>query len=128
MKNMKVSTKLYILVSALFLVIGIIGINGENDLKAVNGSLETVFKDRVLCLKQLKVISDMYLINIRGTTQKIKDGGVDFKTSKKKIIRAQKEIKSNWVAYLATDATPEEKKLSAQTEELMHNSDESLES
>jgi len=128
MKNLKVSTKLYILVGVLFLIIGIIGINGENNLKEVNGSLETVFKDRVLCLKQLKVVSDMYLINIKAVNKQMEEGTLDFKKGKRKIIRAQKEIKSNWLAYAATGATTEEKRITAETDELMHNTDESLES
>lgn len=128
LQNIKVSAKLYILVGVLFLTIGTIGINGQLNLKEVNGSLQTVFEDRIVCLKQLKAVSDMYLINIKGVTQQINDGSINFKTGKKRIAKAQKEIKTNWAAYVATGAIPEEKKLSAQTTELMASTDESLES
>ncbi|QEC76448.1 HAMP domain-containing methyl-accepting chemotaxis protein [Mucilaginibacter ginsenosidivorax] len=127
LQNIKVSAKLYILVGVLFLTIGAVGVTGQLNLKDVNASLQTVFEDRVVCLKQLKVVSDMYLINIKGVTQQINDGSINFKTGKKRISKAQKEIKANWAAYVATGAIPEEKQLSAQTAELMSNADESLE-
>ena len=126
--NIKISTKLFVMVFLTSCTLVVIGIYGLNNLRAVNGSLETVYKDRVVCLKELKVVSDMYAINIVDATQKMRNGNIDFKTGKGKIIRAQEEIKTNWKAYIATYAIPEEKKLAVQTGELMRNSDESLES
>jgi len=128
MNNIKISTKLFVMVFLTSFTLVAIGLYGLSNLSNVNGSLETVFRDRVLCLKQLTLIDEMYAINIEGVTQKMKDGVIDLKAGKRKIIRAQEEINNNWKAYTATYATPEEKKLSAQTEELMRNSDESLES
>ncbi|HEY9195645.1 MAG TPA: MCP four helix bundle domain-containing protein, partial [Mucilaginibacter sp.] len=105
----------------------VIGLYGLGNLNTLNTSLKTVYEDRVVCLKQLKIVSDMYNINIVDATQKMRNGNMDFKTGKRTIINAQEEIKSHWKAYTATFATPEEKKISDQTEELMRNSDESIE-
>ncbi len=126
-KNLKVSTKLYILVGVLFLIIGVVGINGDRNLKAVNASLETVYKDRVVCLKQLKVISDMYAVNIVASTQKMDNGIIDWETCRKNIKKAKQEIETNWKAYTATYLTPEEKELANTARVSMDIADESIE-
>jgi methyl-accepting chemotaxis protein len=127
MNNIKISTKLFVMVFLTSFTLVAIGLYGLSNLSNVNASLETVFKDRVICLKQLTVVADMYTINIEGVTEKMKDGNIDFKTGKRKIMKAQEEINNNWKAYLTTYITPEEKKLSVQAEEAMRNADESLE-
>ena len=58
-KNMNISTKLYVLVALTSFVILAIGLYGLNNLDTVNNSLESVYKDRVIPLKQLKVVSDI---------------------------------------------------------------------
>ena len=126
--NIKISTKLFAMVFLTSFTLVVIGLYGLSNLSAVNDSLKTVHKDRIVCLKQLKVVSDMYAINILNAAQRMQNGSVDFKTGKMKIIRAQEEIKNTWKAYIATYATSEEKKLTAQAEGLMRNLDESLES
>lgn len=128
MNNIKISTKLFVMVFLTSFTLVAIGLYGLSNLSNVNESLETVFKDRVVCLKQLSTISDRYTLDIEDVAQKIKDGVVNFKTGKRKIIRAQEEIKNNWKAYIATNLTPEERKMAVQTEELMRNSDETIES
>lgn len=109
------------------IILVVIGLYGLSNLSSVNASLETVYKDRVVCLKQLKVISDSYAVNIVDATQKMRNGTIDFKTGKRNIIRAQEEIKTTWKAYLATYLVPEEKKLADQAEILMRNADEPIE-
>ena len=126
MNNIKISTKLFVMVFLTSFGLMVIGFYGLRNLSTVNASLETVYKDRVLCLKQLKIVSDGYNIDIVDATQKMRNGTIDFKAGKRSIIKAQEEIKSNWKAYVATYAVADEKKIAAQTEELMGNSDEAI--
>lgn len=126
MKDMKISTKLYILVFLTSFIILAIGIYGLNNLNTVNNSLESVYKDRVIPLKQLKVISDMYAIDIVNATHKMRNGNIDFKEGKRNIKKAKAAIESNWNIYLSSDIDPEEKKIADQIQELMKNSEESI--
>ncbi|MEP7231136.1 MAG: methyl-accepting chemotaxis protein [Ginsengibacter sp.] len=123
---MKISTKLYILVFLTSFIILAIGIYGLSNLNTVNNSLESVYKDRVIPLKQLKVISDMYSMDIVDATHKIRNGNIDFKEGKRNIKKAKSEIESNWKVYLASDIDPEEKKVADEIQELMKNSDEAV--
>ncbi|MEP7250911.1 MAG: methyl-accepting chemotaxis protein [Ginsengibacter sp.] len=123
---MKISTKLYILVFLTSFTILAIGIYGLSNLNTVNNSLESVYKDRVIPLKQLKVISDMYAVDIVNATHKMRDGNIDFKEGKRMIKKAKTEIESNWRIYLTSDIDLEEKKVADQIQELMKNSDEAI--
>ena len=109
MDNIKVSSKLYILVTVLLLIIGVISINYDQELKTVNSSIETVYKDRVLPLTQLKIVSDMYAVNIVDATHKMRNGNFDWQTGRKSVKKAKEDIKVNWKSYLSTYLTPDEK-------------------
>lgn len=124
--NIKISTKLFFLIFLTSCIILITGIYGISNLKTINTSLETVYKDRVVPLKELKVISDMYAVNIVDATHKMRNGNIDFRTGKRNINKAKSEIENNWSRYLLTYIDPEEKKVADQVHEFMKNADESL--
>lgn len=128
MKNIKISTKLLILVIVMFVIIGTIGIYGERNLKIVNTSVETLYKDRVIPLKQLKDISDMYAVDIVDATHKMRNGNTSWETGRRNIKKANEKIEADWKAYLATYLTAEEKDLANQVKQLMDASNESIES
>ena len=127
MDNIKVSSKLYILVTVLLLIIGVISINYDQELKTVNSSIETVYKDRVLPLTQLKIVSDMYAVNIVDATHKMRNGNFDWQTGRKSVKKAKEDIKVNWKSYLSTYLTPDEKLVADELQKLMDASDESIE-
>jgi methyl-accepting chemotaxis protein len=125
--NLKVSTKLYILVGSLFLIIGGIVLGGNSKLKEVNASVKTIYVDRVVPLQQLKAVSDMYAVNIVDAAHKIRGGSITWESGKQRIHRAKMAIETNWKAYLLTECTAEEKELANRVEQLMSSSDESVE-
>ena len=126
MKNLKVSTKLLILVTVMSVIIGAIGIYGERNLNDVNNSVEKVYKESVLPLKQLKLISDMYAVNIVDATHKMRNGNTDWETGKRNINKAKEEIDASWKAYTSTYMEAEEKDLVRDVKQLMDISNESL--
>lgn len=128
MKNLKVSTKLLILVIIMSLIIGAIGIYGERNLNDVNNSVETVYKESVIPLTQLKIISDMYAIEIVNATHKMRNGNTSWETGRKSIKKAQEQIAANWKAYTTTYWDSEEKDLVIEVKQLMDNANESIES
>src|SRR5215210_1444608 len=101
--NIKISTKLFFLVFITSCIIVITGIYGISNLNTVNSSLETVYKDRVIPLKQLKIISDMYAVDIVDATHKMRNGNIDFRTGKRNIKKAKEAIEKNWSIYLLSD-------------------------
>jgi len=128
MKTLKVSTKLLILVTVMSVLIGVIGIYGERNLNMVNTSVETVFKESVIPLKQLKVISDMYAVNIVDAAHKVRNGNISWEAGKRNISKAKEEIDANWKAYTTTYMETGEEGLAGQVKQLMDISNESIES
>jgi methyl-accepting chemotaxis protein len=128
MKNLKVSTKLIILVVVMSVIIGAIGIYGEHNLNTVNNSVETVYKESVLPLEQLKAISDMYAINIVDATHKVRNGNTSWEEGEKNIKMAREKINLNWKEYTTTYMEDEERDLANEVKQLMDILNESLES
>ena len=128
MKNLKVSTKLLILVIVMSVIIAITGIYGERNLNMVNTSVETVYKESVFPLKELKPISVMYAINIVDAAHKIRIGNINWETGKRNINKAKEEIDFNWKDFTSTYMVAEEAALANEVKQLMNISNESIES
>ena len=126
MKNIKISTKLYALVLLTSLVILTIGFYGLNNMDTINDTLETVYKDRVVPLKQLKVVSEMYAVDIVDATHKMRNGNISFKEGRKDVKKAKETIDANWKIYLDSNLDTEEKKVANEISELMKNAEESI--
>ncbi len=99
MQFSSIKTRL-ILFSALLIVL--LGVSGGWSLYAlgrVNASMETVYKDRVVPLKQLKQVSDAYAVNIVDTTHKVRAGSVDVATGLRLLDEAERSITKYWGDY-----------------------------
>ena len=128
MKNLKVSTKLLILVIIMSAIIGIIGIYGERNLNNVNNSVETVYKESVIPLTQLKTISDLYAVDIVNAAHKMRNGNINWEAGRKNIKKAKEGIAENWKEYTATEWLGREKELGNDIGQLMDDANESVES
>jgi methyl-accepting chemotaxis protein len=123
LNNLKVGTKLYSLIGFLSALLIFIGILGLHSAKLSNDGLDTVYKDRVVPLKDLKVIADMYAVNIVDTSHKVRNGNLKWEEGRKNVDEAVKTIAEKWKAYLATTLVAEEKKLVEEVKPLMKNAD-----
>ena len=124
--NLKVGTKLYTLIiflSCLSIAIGALGLHSS---KLSNDGLDTVYKDRVVPLKDLKVIADMYAVNIVDTSHKVRNGNLKWDEGKKNVDEAVKTISERWKAYLATTLVAEETKLVEEIKPLMKSADSAV--
>jgi methyl-accepting chemotaxis protein len=124
--NLKTGTKLYSIVGLMSVVMIIVGGIGLFLAKTSNGGLETVYKDRVICLQQLKVISDMYAVNIVDTSHKVCDGALSWSDGRKNLDEARKKIADEWKDYTGTYLVPEEKKLVDEATPLMKTADDAI--
>ena len=117
--NLKIGTRLYVLLaflSSILIAIGIIGIRG---IGATNAGLGTVYNDRVVPLKQLKEIGDSYSVMLVDTTHKAAAGTISWEQARSNVDGATRAIHQQWAAYTPTYLTAEEKVLVAQVEGAM---------
>jgi len=123
-RNMKVAYRLALLASSLLAMLIIIGIMGINAMNNEHEAMETVYKDRVVPLKDLKVIADMYAVNIVDTAHKTRSGEITWDQALSNIEKAKSTIEKNWQAYLATTLVEKEQILVDEIKPLLKIADE----
>ena len=119
----KVGTRLYTLIGFLSVLLVLIGFVGLRSAKLSDDGLDTVYMDRVVPLKELKVIADMYAVNIVDTSHKVRNGNLKWDEGRKNVAEALEVIAKKWKEYLATTLVPEEKKLIEEAMPLMKTAD-----
>ncbi|VBB07602.1 chemotaxis methyl-accepting receptor [Lucifera butyrica] len=118
-----IGQKIYLiltLVSFVAIVVGTVGLIG---IGKSNESLHIVYKERVVPLKQLKMVSDMYSINIVNTCQKVKNGYLSWAEGIKNIKEARKVIKLQWDNYKSIHLSPQEKAIVIEAEPWLKRAD-----
>ncbi|WP_137749487.1 methyl-accepting chemotaxis protein [Acidovorax sp. NB1] len=127
MNNLKISTRLAALLAVLCCLVLMVGGIGLVGMGHSNTGLKSVYDDRVVPLKQLKIVADMYAVNVVDAAHKVRDGGMTPAQGLQSVNDARKAIESNWTAYLATQLAPEEVKLVDQFKPLQANADKATE-
>ena len=110
--------KLYISASILTFVAIFVGLLGLYNLKNENENFKSVYEDRIVPLKQLKIISDLYAINIVDTVHKTNAQALSYDDAFKSIKNARTTIAKTWSSYIATKLTTEEEKLAETAQKL----------
>jgi methyl-accepting chemotaxis protein len=123
---MKISHKLILILSALSLCLLFISIFGWIGSKNQHASIQTIYEDRVIPLRDLKIIADAYAVSIIDLTNKTNAGLITAENAAKEISNTEQLIKQKWQKYIATTLTSEESRLSKEAEHLFISADESI--
>jgi methyl-accepting chemotaxis protein len=122
MKTIK--TKLLLSLSALLLALVAIGSVGWYSAKVANDGLNTVYTDRVVPLRDLKVVADMFAVNIVDAAHKVRNGNLDWAAGRKAVDEARVNIKKYWALYSATKMDATERQLANDLERLIGGADQ----
>jgi methyl-accepting chemotaxis protein len=95
-------------------------------LQSISERTRTIVIDRVEPMAQLKVVADMYAVNIVDTAHKIRSGAVDWASGEKALRVAVEAIDRSWSIYSATAMTDEEQKLADSFKLLRSNSQNAI--
>jgi methyl-accepting chemotaxis protein len=126
MNHLSVKFRLFILVGLLSLVSIVVGIMGLKGMSETVAGLRTVYEDRVVPLRDLKVIADLYAVNIVDTSHKVRNGNIDWAEARKNLQEARQGIDKTWKAYKATFLVEEEKKRVAVIEPMLAQAESTL--
>ncbi|MFZ5354437.1 MAG: methyl-accepting chemotaxis protein [Bacillota bacterium] len=126
LNKISIKAKMLIVVILLSVIAAGIGIYGLSSISESNRGLETVYNDRVVPLKQLKIVSDMYAVNIVDTSHKVRNGNISWDEGLKNLADAKKNIDEQWKAYMSTKLVAEEEKLSAEIEDLFDTANKTV--
>jgi methyl-accepting chemotaxis protein len=111
MKNLKISTRLIMLVAITSVIMLFIGLYGINNLTVINDGMTTMYNDRVKPMQQLKVIADGYAVSVVDVTHKARNGTKSWNEAVRTIEAADKEMDASMAAYEATKIEGEELRL-----------------
>jgi methyl-accepting chemotaxis protein len=118
-KNWKIRTHLLLLVASLLTGLFAAGWLGISGMKSSADGLQTVYEDRVVPLRDLKQIADLYAVNIVDAVHKARSGENTSQTTLRDIEHAQVRIEQIWEAYLKTVLVADETRLIQQIKPLM---------
>lgn len=104
----------------LMLLLAITGLLAMN---SMNQGLKTVYLDRVVPLKGLKNIADLYAVSVIDAVNKADAGLLSSQQALEQVQRAQQQIAAQWTSYMATRLTAEEQQLATQASALFKAAD-----
>lgn len=100
------------------LVIALLAATAIRELGRANSGAQTIYNDRVVPLKGLKVISDEFAVLIIDAVNKANAGLITRDQAINNVEYARKDIMQEWDAYMATELTAEEAYLANEAEKL----------
>jgi methyl-accepting chemotaxis protein len=119
MNQLKISTRLSIGFAALVTMVALMAAFGLYEVKHTNASTRTIYEDRVVALKQLKAVSDLYGSAVVDATVKAALGIEPPAKSAAQVEEATVKLHAQWKNYTATFLTEKEKQGVAQVQQLM---------
>lgn len=118
LSNLSIRSRLILIIGAMSLLSVALSALGLFGIQYSNNRLQTVYVDRLVPLKDLKIIADMYAVNIVDTTHKVRNGNISWNDAMKNVEDAEWMINEKWTAYLSTVLVEDEEKLVAQIKPL----------
>ncbi|WP_421904009.1 HAMP domain-containing methyl-accepting chemotaxis protein [Maridesulfovibrio sp.] len=126
LNNMRISIRIGLLAAVLVLMMVFSAVLGLKLTANSNDGLKTVYLDRVIPLKQLKIISDEYAVNIVDTSHKVRSTALTWDQGINNLDTAQTHIKKELDAYLGTELVPAEEKLVTELRPKLERADKSI--
>ncbi|MEO5510461.1 MAG: methyl-accepting chemotaxis protein, partial [Longimicrobiales bacterium] len=111
LSNIRVGTRLFILLLILVSLTVAVGVIGVTDLRKNNDSLKTMYHERVRPAEELKNIADAYNKDVINLAHKAASGHVQFPDAVKELAQAEQAIRTNWDSYQDSTHEPEEQKV-----------------
>ncbi len=123
-----IRTRLATLVIAMLAGCLAIGLLGISSLRSTVAGLDSVYLDRVVPLRDLKTISDLYAVNIVDASHKSLSGEMAPAEAATLMTESKEQIGRLWSSYLATKLIDDEKRIIARIEPLMRAAEQPLRS
>ncbi len=114
---MTIKRKLLTCLGLLSLAMIFLGLQGYMALQTQTEQTRTIVEDRVVPLRDLRKIADLYAVNIVDTAHKVRAGAMTFEEGTNSVRSALDGIETTWKEYMATYLTDDEKKIAASVEE-----------
>ena len=126
MNRLSLRTRLLLLAAVPMLALLIVSGLAAWTVDRGTAALHTVYVDRVVPLKQLKTIADMYAVNIVDTAHQVRDGAQTTPQAIASIATARSTIAKEWKDYVSTELTADERRGVDRARAAMARADEAI--
>ncbi len=109
---------IFVMVALTSLMLGYSGVNG---IVQSNSGVESIYKNQVMPLEQLKIINDMYINNVAGTGQKLQRGIITSAEANHSVEQALVAVDKQWKLYNSTKHNEEATQLTEEIKPLFDN-------
>ncbi|WAC61406.1 methyl-accepting chemotaxis protein [Brevundimonas sp. SL130] len=109
--KLTIKVRLIACIGALGMAMLAVGTTSWVTQSQVEQRLQSIIADRVVPMQQLKIVSDMYAVNIVDTVHKTRAGAMSPAQAQASVEAAKAAISENWAAYKGTRMTSEEQAL-----------------
>jgi methyl-accepting chemotaxis protein WspA len=116
LSNLKIGSRLFLLLIVLIAMTVAVGVIGALDVKARNKALVSVYTNELVPIQQMKTLSDAYGLDIVDTAHKLNTGSVTWDAAIARVDSVDRVIARTWAAYRMTELSDSEKVLVAQTD------------
>ena len=127
LNNLKIKMKLIASFVAIALLCALAGLCGIRSLEKSLEEARSLNEGRVVPIERLKVVADMYAVNIVDTAHKTRNGNITFAQAGENIKAAREKIKAAWAAYTGRPLDAEEAKGAAELKPLLALADQAVE-
>ena len=121
--NMRIGTRLYLLIGALAVLLAGLGLLGVQALRETQEEVATVYNDRLVPMRHLREVSDFYDSAVPGVAGKVRDSGLTWGEGRTLLETSARASADEWGAYLGTQLTAEETRLANQAKAAMARAD-----
>ena len=126
MNALKVSTRLYLLTGVLLAVSVAIALLGLRGMEQVVAGLDSVYKDRVVPLRDIKLVSDAYLALPGRLVSQVESREQSGPQAAQALTQQLKLARQHWHDYLATYLVEDEQREIAKLKPLLAEADRQL--
>ncbi|MFY0641307.1 MAG: methyl-accepting chemotaxis protein [Bermanella sp.] len=126
LSKFKVSKRLGALSLFPVLVLVVLVASAVNIFGTIQAGIDSLYKDRIVPLRDLKVIADDYAVLIIDTVNKTNTGRMTVEQANNNLSTAQNRIAKTWSEYLSTELTAEENKLVNEAKPLFKDANKAI--
>ncbi|MGE7417554.1 methyl-accepting chemotaxis protein [Methylobacterium tarhaniae] len=106
-----IRARLLAALTALFASIGLMVVIGWYASSVAHRDMNEMYRDRVVPVRDLKIIADMYAVNIVDTAHKVRNGNSSWQAGLASVLEAQSRIAKTWQGYMLTRMDGGERRL-----------------
>lgn len=110
---MTIKLRLLSALIALFVCVLGVAASGFWASRTATGGLELVYSSRVASLRDLKIVSDMYAVNVVDAAHKARNGNMEMSAAGTMVLEAKGLIAKHWTAYATNPLDEHEAKIVA---------------